>query len=399
MQMSKSNSCLAGLLLLVATAALAQGTDDLAKATNFSIPSAPAFTLLDATPSKINVPNYPRDFSLDWIVKDDRLVSDIAIDAQPVWLLWMRNKDTQAYKDAGRLMRFLSTLSTSLGTAKRDDEQSLAAAVKFSPFRGTDPLLDTGYIDDITGVVRGSSTVPLLVQKAILEVQVQASDDAVLDEKQVKAIDDIVDASMDGELDLDEVQSYSDLSAAQRAAIRAYTNDLKDLAVALASELKAKSKKLTKLREQFEKDHWNDSRLDIGIGWLSTYQEDATLDELKLVQDGFGVWVNPAYGFGSSHFLGTALVKVINRDDTDWSVGANLRYGQGKRNFFAEYVLEQPGADGADSKQTISYGGEFKVGDAYFVQFGLRTEYEDGFDLQAITPTVKVNSQVLNSLF
>ena len=59
--------------------------NDIVKATDVSIPNAPAFTLLGTNPSKVVTPTFPRDFRLDLVSNGDQILPNVAVQAAPVW--------------------------------------------------------------------------------------------------------------------------------------------------------------------------------------------------------------------------------------------------------------------------------------------------------------------------
>src|SRR5579872_6162520 len=62
---------------------------------DLSIPSTPAFTLLDENPSKINKVGFMRDFKIDWVLKDGKVPSNMAIELAPLWLLYFSKQEAK----------------------------------------------------------------------------------------------------------------------------------------------------------------------------------------------------------------------------------------------------------------------------------------------------------------
>ena len=84
----------------------------------------------------------------------------------------------------------------------------------------------------------------------------------------------------------------------------------------------------------------------------------------------------------------SGLYKFLGGDSTTHFAGVNLRYGKSRSNFFAEYVYEKTGDL---RKNTIAYGGDFRINNTLMIQFGLRTEYDKSFSLKALKPLVNLN--------
>lgn len=112
-----------------------------AKATEFSIPSSPAFNMLNEnTPSRIERYASLHDFKVDWSLTNGQqgytLSPGLAIEAQPVWLLFFDQAGAARYRNASPLLRLLSTLSLSAGT-NASNEKNWLLSLKKRPSRSS----------------------------------------------------------------------------------------------------------------------------------------------------------------------------------------------------------------------------------------------------------------------
>jgi hypothetical protein len=139
---------IAGLCLLTVPL-IAQQTEAVhAPSSDFTIPAAPAYQLLDANASLVGRASVTRDFKVDWSLKSYRLAPNLALEMQPVWLVtYNKNNDVSRYRKAGYLMRTLTTLSASAGTLDGNDStRFFSYALKLNLYRSHDPLLDEQLI-------------------------------------------------------------------------------------------------------------------------------------------------------------------------------------------------------------------------------------------------------------
>lgn len=322
---------------------------DTAEATNFSIPSSPAFVLLDVNPSKVNRPGSLRDFKFDWILKGDGLAPDIAIEFQPISLIFF-NKVNYADYQKQWIKRVLSTLNISVGTAKKDDIQSIAYSLKITLINNGDPLSrkNTSYINEIKTLISDTEK-KLLLRRAAISNALKYNTNLAADEK----------------VKYEEEKKYLESK------------------IAIIEELD--EKELKKIKAKHEKDQWNATVVDVGFGQIFNYTGD-TLDTLKFEGRGIGLWVNGCTGIGKRAII-SGLFKYIRIDKEDqYFGGINLRYGSSKFNFFIEGIYER--VQSVD-KNTIAYGGSYKISSDLLLEFGLRTEYNKDFKFKNLKPIVK----------
>lgn len=349
------------ILSLVFYAHFSYGQDSttVISATNLSISSSPVFTLLGVNPSQVTKPGFSRDFKLDLIVRDNKLVSDIAIEAQPIWIFFHENTSASDYRNKiGYLGRTLSTLNISLGTAKRDSIRSLAYSLKITLYRQKDPMADTSYTNKISPVFTNKEK-KLLIQKTNIEVKIS-------------------------------LPQFSDEQ--KQDSLKIELNELEQKLQMLDEEQK---KSLKEIHDNYLKENWNSSMVDLGFGRIHNYVSPS-LDSLKFEDRGFGFWLNGSVGVGKNILI-SGLIKIINlKENNEEFYGANLRFGNSTTNFFVEYIRE---IVDSEKKNTISYGGEYRIDSKKSIEFGLRTEYNNDFDLKSLIPQVKVNWNLAKNIF
>ncbi len=327
---------------------------EIAKATDFAIPSSPAFVLLDVTPSKVTIPSFSRDFKLDLLLKENKLLSDIAIEANPVWIAFFKDINYSKYRSEDAWKRTLSTLNVSVGTTQKEEKKSLAYSLKLNVFREKDPLADDDYINDIKPVFSDYEKKVLLRKE---EIQFRLSEDATL-------------------------------TNAQRDLLKSQAN-------ALDQKLKeidqSEKDKLEQTVKQYLEDNWNTSMLDVGYGKVYNY-DNPSLDSLKLAAMGEGFWINGSFGIGRN-LLFCAMYKNISFDSGDRNFyGFNVRYGGAQGSFFIEFTSEK---ERGVQKRTIAYGGEYRANANLMIEFGLRTDYDGDLKLKNLYPVVSINSKLL----
>src|SRR5262245_7600478 len=137
------------ILIFLRVNIFAQSTTDttaIAKATELSVPTSGAFTLLGGKPTEVTTPGFSKDVKLDYFITKFSLNPNIAFDFQPVWLLGLKHKNAREYGDMQYWKRLLSTANVSLGTKTDNDSvHHLAASLKLSFHH--DPMADEKYLD------------------------------------------------------------------------------------------------------------------------------------------------------------------------------------------------------------------------------------------------------------
>lgn len=342
---------------------------EIPSATVFSLPSSPAFALLDINPAQVNRPGYLRDFKLDWVMEKGQLSPNIAIDAQPIWLLFFKNVGLSQYvHDVKWWGKTLSTLTFSLGTHEKDDARSLAYSFKISLIR-YDILEDQKFSEDLDEALKDPPDVEVII-KTRVEKQF------IIDDKNKEKTAPGIPKEAVDRLNK-EIKALNDEIRALDESLGKYDEETKGKIKALLIKYK-------------EVDHWNEPFLDLGYGNLYSYS-GATIGTLKLENKGMGLWMNGGFGIGKNIFV-CGLARYIDsiKNEThekQYLGGMNLRYGSPKFNLFIEGVYEN---DKNQNKYTIAYGGDFKINPNIVLQFGIRTEYNKSFNFSNLIPLVNV---------
>ncbi|MBN1348131.1 hypothetical protein JXJ21_01845 [candidate division KSB1 bacterium] len=347
-------------------------TEGMVQATEFSVPSSPAFTLLGANPSKVSKPGFAKDFKVDAIIKNKKLVSDMALELQPVWLIGYRNKSLHDYQKQHFALRSLSTLNLSIATADKDSIKYLAYSIKLSLYRQNDPMTDSSYVAGIRKSLEFSD----VERRTSLRLEVMLDD-----------VEDLNNQLKNPQLSPSERRQKQKTADSLAIAIEEHKIVLAKIDESINSQLKV-------FRESYIKRTWNSAMLDVGVGKIHSYI-NPSLDSLVMEDKGFGVWLNGSVGIGKSILL-SSLVKYIKWEHINTqTVGGNLRYGDSKSNFFVEYVYEKVGDI---NRNLISYGGEYRIDQKKALEFSLATEYTKKFKLKNLIPQVRVNWNVAKDL-
>jgi len=163
------------VLLLIAHYAKAQDGDQLfmdtlLKATQYTIPSSGAFTLLGVNPEQVSTPGFSRDFKIDYFIEDAKLKPNIAIQCQPFWILFYKNKKIADLNKMNLAGSMLANTSFSFGTT-----QDLLTGNKFAyslkTTIGFDPLRDIKYSTNLESILASQAeaistqTLPLSIDK------------------------------------------------------------------------------------------------------------------------------------------------------------------------------------------------------------------------------------------
>jgi len=335
--------------------------------------------MLGVTPEVVTRPGYVRDFKVDWRIKNYKVAPDLALEAQPVWLLYYDRHDLDRYRRATSLQKTLSTMSFSFATAKIDNVNHMSTAIKFNIYREKDPIMD---------------------KKLIAELQREVD----WDEFEIIAKMNRLRDSLDFETDPD------------------YKVVLRDSLVELRTNLKSirtgQKDKLKSIQEEYVMENWNASMLDVAIGRVWTYN-NAGLDSLKTQGAGFAFWMNGSLRMGDKgQILGLLRYKKSGFDSMI-SLGGAYRYGSPRYNFYAELVYETlPDYNNAvlsdeeifagnvsydlgsgwlhydDSEMrtywTMAYGGDFMLNKNILLNFALRTKFTSGFKFTQLLPVANL---------
>ncbi len=362
MSLKKTPLLLLLILCISSSTTLAQqAVGEEVKATEFSIPVSPAFSLLGADPALVSMPGVIRDFKVDWSFRSYRLSPNISIEAQPIWSLAYDRPDLERYRKAGAFMRQLSTLSVSFGTIQLDTARVMAYAFKINLFRSRDPLRDSTYISE--GVQE------VLLQENTLKAQIV----------ELKNSLDTITSTYQ------RIQTETQIvnSEAQLITLRASTRT-----------------RIKELREMYLKSHWNTSCVDLAFGQSYSYINES-LDSLKLAKRGYGVWITGGFGVGNRVFI-SGLVRHQKISDTEegqqWAT--NFRYGTNRFRFFTEAMYEKTETETVNELSELSksinegfvfaYGGDFKLNNSIVLGFSLRTVYNNNLKFVNMIPVANI---------
>jgi hypothetical protein len=363
--------CLLGCLLLVALNATAQRTaSTVAKTTEFSIPTSPAFDLLAVNPSQISRPNNIRDFKVDWSFRSWRLKPNIAIQAQPVWEAVYNRPDLSRYRKASPLMKTLSTLDVSAGTIEDDVQNRRASlAVKMNLYRQHDPLRDMKLFVGIdTAFAKRSDAQHAELQR------------------------------------LKHQRRQPGIDLLQKTALSVKIDSMRQL---IDIDAKAQKERIQAVANTYVASYWNAAHLDVAWGKVFSYQ-NASLDSLSLRGRATAIWVNGSVGVGKKILL-TGVVKYLMQERIDslntqgnlFTGGVGVRYGTPKFNFFTEVLyasadapqgLAAPGLNLIQVERlSVTYGGDWRINHNVLLSYGVRVDYAIGFKFKNILPVAGVS--------
>lgn len=371
--------------------------DQTAKATEFAIPASPAFNMLNENvPARIQRYASLHDFKVDWSMTNGQqgytLSPGIALEAQPIWLLFFDRAGAAKYRSASPISRTLSTLSVSLGTSASTDKNWLAWGAKLNLFRENDPLNDEAFLKALDDATEDSKDSFLLKINELERAQIGLSRRQTDYDRRFSAIDD---------------------------SIAAIHFDIKE------TERK-QSERLAEARENYIQKNWNSSYVDVAFGRLSTYRQfdkqfsqtvsdpatgrDTTLaftnQTLELKAQGFGLWLSGGIGVGQNVLISgmgrygkrpSPLAADVLEDLM--SVGFNIRYGTRRYNFFVEGFFDQSksplngfGDASVERKfYMMTLGGDWRISKNVLLAFGIRQTRDFDNGSYFLQPLMNVN--------
>jgi hypothetical protein len=328
--------------------------------TQFDIPSAPTFDVLGINAEQIAQPTVLRNFKVDWTANYTSKSPNISIQAQPIWELLYRS-DLNRYQNATPWMRMLSTLDISAGTVKMTDtERKFATIAKINLYAQRDPLTQPGLFDQAEKNYRNDKKERKnLIREATKHyVRSQGQDDK----------------NFYGKL-LDSLEKV------QVEAEKEHGDEIERIAL------------------KYVQKYWNSAHLDLAYGKIYTYKMTGwdSLDFQKAVHS---VWLNGSVGIGR-HLLATSLVRytldsVGKHPLHSFAGGVGVRYGSAKFNFFTEWVYRvenaMPTVSDANTqpiwqvKNTLAYGGNWRIHHRVALGFGVRAECNKSLKLVQLIP-------------
>jgi hypothetical protein len=400
----------AAILLLVSVASLRAATQETGTETagrltpkELTIPPSPVFDLMGVTPSQINRTTDIKDFKVDWSFKSWKLSPNLALQSQPVWEILYNRKDIAKYQLASPFMRRLASLDVSIGSVQNEEsDRRIGFATKLNLYQQKDPLMAR---DLYTGI----------------------------SEKYTTEKKDLESALNEARLKLDTTNSIL-----EKPALRAAVKSIEESLLSLNSRRREEINGIAKV---FVAENWNAASLDVAFGRIYTYKTDSvgTLKGLRLNRNtGWGGWLNGSIGLGKRALLtglfrttwyeeelffsvedestGDQTQQTAIAENTLFSTGINLRYGNPVYTFFVEFLYEKKGlktpvealsdafVPAAGSKvvsstvnwdivhpNNISLGGDWRVGRSVIINYGMRCVFSEHWTFQTFTPVVSIS--------
>lgn len=354
-------------------------SEELVRESEFNIPSTPAFALLGVTPEMVTRPGVVQDFKVDWRIKNYNLAPDLALEAQPFWVLYYDRKGLDAYRKASPFMKTLSTLSLSFGTAKMDGLNHFAYSLKLNLYREKDPVSDSELIHSMA-LELAQSEAPII--------------------ENIEYLKDELDTASTKEMRLTiREQIYR-----SREELNVMRRDVK--------------RQLIDVQRAYMEENWNSDAIDFAFGRVSTYNND--LDTFNIEKAGVGIWLNGAKGIGRNGLLtGITKLKFIG-ENTDLLLGASYRFGGYRFSFYTEVVyenLQNRSENGFSedelfdykysqdlgngwakfdealvgiSQWNMTYGGDFRLSNGILLSFSLRTRLDQNLKFKKLLPVANV---------
>ncbi len=354
-------------------------SEDLVRESEFHIPSTPAFALLGVTPEMVTRPGVVQDFKVDWRIKNYNLAPDLALEAQPFWVLYYDRKGLGAYRKASPFMKTLSSLSVSIGTAKMDGLNHFAYSLKLNLYREKDPVSDSELINNMA------------LELAEREAPIK---------KTVEFLKSELDTASTKEVRL----MLREKIYRAREELNLMRRDVK--------------RELIDVQRNYMEENWNSDAIDFAFGRVSTFNND--LDSLNIEKAGVGIWVNGAKGIGRNGLVtGITKLKFIG-ENQDFMLGASYRFGGYRFSFYAELVyelLQNRSENGFSedelfdykydrdlgngwakfdealvgvSQWNMTYGGDFRLSNGISLNFALRTRLDQNLKFKKILPVAYV---------
>jgi len=349
------------------------------------------------TPSRVERYASLHDVKVDWSLTNGQagytLSPGLAIEVQPVWLLFFDRAAAARYRRASPLARTLSTLSLSAGTNASNSQNWLAWAAKINLYREHDPLGDPQFLREVEKSAKGAKDTLQLKMRELNQRQARLNRRHRDYEQQYNTLADSVAEIKFGMRKLDREQSQ----------------------------------KLIEAREQYLEEHWNASYLDVAFGQLLSYEQAQTIflktfesptvpgqvdtvsfvtqHSLKLDRRGYAAWLSGGWGLGR-HVMISGMLRYGQKPSllTDTvglqlSFGANLRYGNHRYNFFIEafydresYPLDEaPGLALDQQFFMFTLGGDWRISHNVMLSFGIRQTRDADAGTYLLQPLINVN--------
>lgn len=380
--------------------------DTLLKATQYSIPSSGAFTLLGVNPENVSTPGFSRDFKIDYFFQDAQLNPNIALQCQPFWLLFYKNKTIDSWSDANFLHSIVANTEFSFGSTENQTKGN-QFAYSFKTTIGYNPLTDTSFskgYETVLGAV-ASSINQLNMNLTMEKIAIKFKQDSLENE------------AFNLKTELSNLSNYQTLEKNKliseintiNAQIAEMTSRVFIINSTIEDNLNNENKKLEENAKKYVSNYMETKkskfRMDIGFGQVFQYK-DTLVTELNPLITGFGIWINPGFGFCldknksscNNSLLFAAIGKLTVIDTiTEITSGFNIRYVGGKTDVFTEY--SPVFTDQQLTANRISFGGGYELDNQKYLQIGFLMDFDQKFKLTKIQPTFMVNLELGRDVF
>jgi hypothetical protein len=358
---------------------------EMLKATDLSIPTSPAYFLLDASTSLIATPSVTRNVKVDWAFRSYSLSPNFAIEIQPIWEALYNRPYLRKYRNDSPFQRMMSTLSFSVGAFQREINNDslrivkevvqivpresikkwfMSAAFKLTLYREFDPLLADAYYKPLEIEY---TTRKLKYKRELMQLKMQIDSTA--------APEDTIQIAVQKRIR--NVESEED------------------------SYESVHMEKLKNMRKQYQADHWNGAMVEVAYGkigrleTLTTISDSQAIISRKLMDDGAGVWISACKGIGTTVLISGNIRYIGDFSKKNrTSVGANIRYGGTTYNSYVEafYDMQPQATIKANQKLWhLGFGGDWRMNNILNLSFGLRTSVNKNGQMLNLVPVVNLS--------
>lgn len=368
----------------------AKGDGILMHALEFSIPVSPAFDLLGVNPCLVPKPSLVRNFKVDWSFKSYGLSPNLALQTQPINELYFNTpKKLKEYHKKSRFVKFISTLDLSIGTVEGNNNLE-TKQVKLTDSEGNDSTI---FLE---------SNWKIRSFAYAMKINLYREQDP-LNEKKLfsRILKEYDEHKVDLKNQLREQQSLikQEKDFEKKLVLR---EEVRTLEVELNSLDNVYLERMRNVADLYRAEKWNSSYVDIAFGHLLDYDSrDSSLfkfKDLRIVNTKWALWLNASKGIGKNILtsgilrFSSSVNELVNEHIVSLDVGANLRYGNHRTNFFIEgfvpfYFQEQEFIDNFN----ISIGGDWRFSRNVIINYGMRTLFNSAYKLENIIPVVSIS--------
>ncbi|MBP9690222.1 MAG: hypothetical protein KBE91_11460 [Bacteroidia bacterium] len=380
--------------------------DTLLKATQYSIPSSGAFTLLGVNPENVSTPGFSRDFKIDYFFQDAQLNPNIALQCQPFWLLFYKNKTIDSWIDANFLHSIVANTEFSFGSTQTQTKGN-QFAYSFKTTIGYNPLTDINFSQGYETVLGATVdninqlNMSLTMEKIAIQFKLDTLESKVFNLKTELSKLSNYQTNEKNKL-INEINTINAQITERTTRIFIINSTIEDN---LNNENKTLEENAKKYVSNYMESKKSKFRMDIGFGQVFQYK-DTLVTELNPLLTGFGIWINPGFGFcldknksGCNNSLLFAAIGKMTVIDTITEItsGFNIRYVGGKTDVFTEYSPVFSGQQLTANR--ISFGGGYELDKQKYLQIGFLMDFDQKFKLTKIQPTFMVNLELGRDVF